>query len=173
MDNFKSIDISQNKILLLYFESYLVVAHVLELAAVVAGVGGDGVEGGVRAVLGVRAVVAAGVLSAAALVVEGVEAGLLLRKGRHLVGALLVLQRKAKYGFQHCGILKRQVRQVPVCLLIFLPRLAVPRSAAAQPRPRVRVSAPWAAYPAPSSASPASSAPPREPCVSCKNELLH
>ena len=77
----------------MYFESYLVVAHVLELAAVVAGVGGDGVEGGVgRAILGGRAVVAAGVLSgAAALVVEGVEAGLLLREGRHLVGALLVL----------------------------------------------------------------------------------
>ena len=85
----------------MYFESYLVVAHVLELAAVVAGVGGDGVEGGVGcAVLGGRAVVAAGVLSAAALVVEGVEAGLLLREGRHLVGALLVLQRKAKCEFQ-------------------------------------------------------------------------
>ena len=91
-----------------YFASYLVVAHVLELAAVVAGVGGDGVEGGVGAVLGGRAVVAARVLSsAAALVVEGVEAGLLLREGRHLVGALLVLQRKAKYGFQHCRLLQK------------------------------------------------------------------
>ena len=79
-------------------ESDLVIAHVLELAAVVAGVGCDGVEGGVGAVLGGRTV-AAGVLSAA-LVVEGVEAGLLLREGRHLVGALLVLQRKAKCEFQ-------------------------------------------------------------------------
>ena len=81
-------------------ESDLVIAHVLELAAVVAGVGCDGVEGGVGAVLGGRVVTAACVLSAAALVVEGVEAGLLLREGRHLVGALLVLQRKAKCEFQ-------------------------------------------------------------------------
>ena len=64
----------------------VIIAHVLELAAVVARVGGgDGVEGGVVVVR----VVPAAVL---VLVVERVVAGLLLRKGRHLVGALLELQ---------------------------------------------------------------------------------
>ena len=62
----------------------VIIAHVLELAAVVARVGGDGIEGGVVVVCVPAAVLV--------LVVERVVAGLLLRKGRHLVGALLELQ---------------------------------------------------------------------------------